>query len=85
MLFLLPLFYFFGLRNEYSSLCYPLIKLLHGPFMKYFSPEVRDAVAKAGNCAVGGGSVEGCAREGLFFAANSLANYSLNFFDEGSL
>ena len=53
--------------------------------MKYFSPEVRDAVAKAGNCAVRGGSVEGCAREGLSFAANSLANYSLNFFDEGSL
>ena len=53
-------------------------------FMKFFSPEVRDAIAKAGDCAVGGGSVEGCAREGLSFAANSLANYSLNFFDEGT-
>ncbi|WP_217650377.1 hypothetical protein, partial [Fibrobacter sp. UWCM] len=27
-------FTFLGLRNEYSSLCYPLIKLLHGP--KFF-------------------------------------------------
>ena len=26
-------FTFLGLRNEYSSLCYPLIKLLHGPFL----------------------------------------------------
>lgn len=27
-------FTFLGLRNEYSSLCYPLIKLLHGPVLR---------------------------------------------------
>ena len=43
-------------------------------FMKYFSPEVRDALTNTGDKI----------REGLNFAANSLANYSLNFFDEGT-
>ncbi|WP_295681736.1 hypothetical protein [uncultured Fibrobacter sp.] len=43
-------------------------------FMKYFSPEVRDALANTGDKV----------HEGLNFAANSLANYSLNFFDEGT-
>ena len=43
-------------------------------FMKYFSPEVRDALT----------STSDKVHEGLNFAANSLANYSLNFFDEGT-
>ena len=43
-------------------------------FMKYFSPEVRDALSNTGDKV----------HEGLAFAANSLANYSLNFFDEGT-
>ena len=43
-------------------------------FMRYFSPEVRDALT----------STSDKVHEGLNFAANSLANYSLNFFDEGT-
>lgn len=43
-------------------------------FMRYFSPEVRDALSSTGDKV----------HEGLNFAANSLANYSLNFFDEGT-
>ena len=63
--------------DSYKSEIYSLL-------MKYFSPEVRDAIGNAGKCAVGGGSVSGCAKEGMALMAANLANYSLNFFDEGS-
>ena len=63
--------------DSYKSEIYSLL-------IKYFSPEVRDAIGKAGKCAVGGGSVADCAKEGMTLMAANLANYSLNFFDEGS-
>ena len=63
--------------DSYKSEIYSLL-------IKYFSPEVRDAIGNVGKCAVGGGSVADCAKEGMALMAANLANYSLNFFDEGS-
>lgn len=54
-------------------------------FMEYFSPETSNMLAKAGDCAVGGGNLGACARAGISVAAANLSNYSLNFLDEGTL
>lgn len=63
--------------NEYKS-------ELYGLFIKYFSPETRAVLATYGSCALDGGKLKDCAKEGLALAASNLANYSLNFFDEGT-
>ena len=62
--------------DEYKSEIFSL-------FMEYFTPETKETLARAGDCLLGGGSVKGCAREGMKVVAANLANYSLNFLDEG--
>ena len=62
--------------DEYKSEVFSL-------FMEYFTPETKETLATAGECLLGGGSVKGCAREGMKVVAANLANYSLNFLDEG--
>ena len=62
--------------DEYKSEIFSL-------FMEYFTPETKETLATAGECLLGGGSVKGCAREGMKVVAANLANYSLNFLDEG--
>ncbi|MBO7061883.1 MAG: hypothetical protein J6W54_12435 [Fibrobacter sp.] len=47
---------------------------MYSMFMECFSPEVREAFVRA----------KDDVREGIAFAAASLSNYSLNFFDEGT-
>ena len=63
--------------DTYKSEIYSLL-------MKYFSPEVQDVIGNVGKCAIGGGSASACARKGMSLMAANLANYSLNFFDEGT-
>ena len=63
--------------DSYKSEIYSLL-------MKYFSPEVQDVIGNVGKCAIGGGSASACARKGMSLMAANLANYSLNFFDEGT-
>ncbi len=63
--------------DTYKSEIYSLL-------MEYFSPDVQDVIGNVGKCAVGGGSSSACARKGMSLMAANLANYSLNFFDEGT-
>lgn len=63
--------------KEYKNEVYSL-------FVEYFTPETRAALSKYGSCALDGRKMRDCAKEGLKLVASNLANYSLNFFDEGT-